>query len=67
MKKTPTEVGPGDVILDLGCGDGRVLVTMAKVIGCRGIGVDISQVQYNSGVRIVGKHGSLSSVYCRYE
>jgi len=32
------------VILDVGCGDGRVLVTMAKVLGCRGIGIDISQV-----------------------
>lgn len=34
-----------DVILDVGCGDGRVLVTMAKVLGCRGIGVDISEVR----------------------
>ncbi|CAM9411097.1 unnamed protein product, partial [Hapterophycus canaliculatus] len=34
-----------DVVLDIGCGDGRVLVTMAKILGCRGIGIDISEVQ----------------------
>lgn len=33
------------MVLDVGCGDGRVLVTMAKVLGCRGIGIDISQVR----------------------
>ncbi|CAM9362830.1 unnamed protein product, partial [Ascophyllum nodosum] len=32
-----------DVVLDIGCGDGRVLVAVAKVLGCRGIGVDVSQ------------------------
>ena len=38
------DVTSDDVILDVGCGDGRVLVTMAKILGCRGIGIDISQV-----------------------
>lgn len=38
------DIQQDDVILDVGCGDGRVLVTMAKVLGCRGIGIDISQV-----------------------
>eukprot|EP00903_Cladosiphon_okamuranus_P006290 g6169.t2 len=37
------DVRSDDVVLDVGCGDGRVLVTMAKVLGCRGIGIDISQ------------------------
>ncbi|CAM9183467.1 unnamed protein product [Choristocarpus tenellus] len=36
-------VSATDTIVDIGCGDGRVLVTAAKVIGCRGIGIDISQ------------------------
>lgn len=34
-----------DVILDVGCGDGRVLVTMAKVLASRGIGIDVSEVR----------------------
>jgi SAM-dependent methyltransferase len=33
-------VGPGDVVYDLGCGDGRVVVEAAKR-GARGVGIDI--------------------------
>jgi SAM-dependent methyltransferase len=33
-------VGPGDVVYDLGCGDGRLVVEAAKR-GARGVGVDI--------------------------
>ena len=32
---------PGDLLYDLGCGDGRILVTAAKRYGCRGVGFDI--------------------------
>lgn len=30
-----------DVLYDLGCGDGRVVITAAKVHGARGVGVDL--------------------------
>lgn len=30
-----------DVIYDLGCGDGRIVITAAKRFGARGVGVDI--------------------------
>lgn len=33
-------VGPGDVLYDLGCGDGRIVVAAAK-LGARGVGIDI--------------------------
>lgn len=33
-------VGPGDVVYDLGCGDGRIVVEAAK-LGARGVGVDL--------------------------
>jgi SAM-dependent methyltransferase len=33
-------VNPNDVVYDLGCGDGRIVITAAKVFGARGIGVD---------------------------
>ena len=36
------EVGPDDVVYDLGCGDGRILVTAAKRYGCRCFGFDIN-------------------------
>ena len=34
-------VSKADVVYDLGCGDGRIPITAAKVYGARGIGVDI--------------------------
>jgi len=35
-------VGKDDVIYDLGCGDGRIVITAAKMYGCRGVGIDIN-------------------------
>jgi ubiquinone/menaquinone biosynthesis C-methylase UbiE len=34
------KVGPKDVVYDLGCGDGRLVITAAKRYGARGVGVD---------------------------
>ena len=35
-------VGPGDVVYDLGSGDGRILITAVKDFGAaRGVGIDI--------------------------
>jgi hypothetical protein len=34
-------VGPEDFVIDLGSGDGRIVVTAAKKFGARGLGVDI--------------------------
>ena len=38
-------VKPGDVVYDLGCGDGRIVVTAAQKFGARGVGVDIDPVR----------------------
>ena len=35
------QVGKDDVLYDLGCGDGRIVITAAKKFGCRGVGIDI--------------------------
>jgi precorrin-6B methylase 2 len=35
------DVKKTDVVYDLGCGDGRIPITAAKVYGARGVGVDI--------------------------
>ena len=35
------EVKKTDVVYDLGCGDGRIPITAAKVYGARAVGVDI--------------------------
>jgi SAM-dependent methyltransferase len=34
------EVGKDDVVYDLGCGDGRIVITAAKEKGARGVGID---------------------------
>src|SRR5262245_37656474 len=34
-------VGPNDVVYDLGCGDGRIVIAAALKFGARGVGVDI--------------------------
>jgi SAM-dependent methyltransferase len=33
-------VTSNDIVYDLGCGDGRIVITAAKVFGARGVGVD---------------------------
>jgi hypothetical protein len=35
------KVGPRDYLIDLGCGDGRIVITAARKFGTRGFGVDI--------------------------
>ena len=39
------EVGPDDVLYDLGSGDGRIPVTAAKEFGIRAVGIDINPVR----------------------
>jgi len=36
------KVGKNDVVYDLGCGDGRIVVTAARQFGARGVGIDIN-------------------------
>ena len=38
---TMAKVGPGDVVYDLGSGDGRVVITAAKEFGARGVGIEV--------------------------
>jgi SAM-dependent methyltransferase len=34
-------VGPGDIVYDLGCGDGRIVIRAAQARGASGVGVDV--------------------------
>ncbi len=36
------KVGAGDVLYDLGCGDGRIVIRAAKEYGIRAVGVDVN-------------------------
>ena len=37
-------VAQGDVVYDLGCGDGRIIIEAARSRGARGVGVEIDEV-----------------------
>jgi SAM-dependent methyltransferase len=39
------EIRPGDKVYDLGCGDGRIVITAARRHGVRAVGVDIDPAQ----------------------
>ena len=43
-------VGPGDFVIDLGSGDGRILIAAAKQRGARGFGVDIDPQRVSEAV-----------------
>lgn len=36
------EVTKSDVVYDLGCGDGRIVIAAATAVGARGVGIDIN-------------------------
>lgn len=40
------EVGPGDLVYDLGSGDGRVLVIAAREFGARVVGIELDLLRY---------------------
>src|SRR4051794_18621206 len=39
------DVKRSDVVYDLGCGDGRIVIAAAKIYGARGVGIDIDPVR----------------------
>jgi SAM-dependent methyltransferase len=51
------EVSKEDLVYDLGCGDGRVLVTAASTYGCRCRGYDIDPVRVRESLENARQHG----------
>ncbi len=47
-----------DVVYDLGCGDGRIVVTAAKKYGCKAIGVDIDPQRVAESLKNVRESGA---------
>jgi SAM-dependent methyltransferase len=41
------DVKASDVVYDLGCGDGRLVIAAVKKTGCRGVGIDIDPERIN--------------------
>ena len=44
------QVTKDDVVYDLGCGDGRIVITAAKKYGARGVGIDIDPQRVNESL-----------------
>jgi len=51
------KVTKSDVVYDLGCGDGRIVVTAASKFGCKGVGYDINPVRVKESLENIRQHG----------
>ena len=40
------KIGPDDLVYDLGCGDGRIIIVAARHYGSRAIGIEIDPLRY---------------------
>ncbi len=61
------ELSEDDVIIDLGCGDGRIVVAAARDYGARGIGVDIDPELIEKAKRLAKSSGVEHLVEFRVE
>jgi SAM-dependent methyltransferase len=51
------DVKKSDLVYDLGCGDGRIVVTAAKNLGARGVGIDINPERIKDAQENAKKEG----------
>jgi ribosomal protein L11 methylase PrmA len=51
------KITKNDLVYDLGCGDGRIVVTAAKKYGCKAIGYDIDPQRVKESQENVRKNG----------
>src|SRR5260221_11037237 len=61
------KVGKGDVLYDLGSGDGRIAVTAAKRYGIRATGIDIDPQRIQEANENARKNGVTNLVQFRLE
>jgi hypothetical protein len=54
---TLAKVGPGDFVIDLGSGDGRIVIAAAKKFGARGLGVDLDGALVSEARREAARQG----------
>jgi hypothetical protein len=60
-------VGPQDFLIDLGSGDGRIVITAAKKFGARGLGVDLNPDLVNRSLANAAAAGVSDRVTFRRE
>jgi len=61
------DVRKGDVLYDLGCGDGRIVIAAAQQFGTRGVGIDIDPQRIKESVENARLAGVLDRVTFRNE
>ena len=60
------QVGPEDLVYDLGCGDGRILVIAAREFGARAVGIELDPLRYlwcRALVTVLGLRDQVDIVY----
>jgi len=60
-------VSSTDVVYDLGCGDGRIVIAAAKMYGARGVGIDIDPERIREATANAQKAGVADKVTFRNE
>lgn len=60
-------VGSSDVVYDLGCGDGRIVIAAARRYGARSVGVDIDPARILEATRNAEREGVTRLVSFRHE
>lgn len=60
-------VQKGDVVYDLGCGDGRIVITAAKQFGATGVGIDIDPIRIKESLQNAREAGVIERVTFRLE
>ena len=60
-------VSSADVVYDLGCGDGRIVITAAKMYGAHGVGIDIDPERVREATANAQKAGVADKVTFRTE
>jgi SAM-dependent methyltransferase len=61
------QVTSDDVVYDLGCGDGRIVIAAAKQYGARGVGIDIDPRRIEEARALAKKEGVTDRVTFRLE
>lgn len=59
------DVTKDDYVIDLGCGDGRIVVTAAKQFGARGLGVDLNPTRIQESIENAKQAGVTDMVEFR--
>ncbi|MBN2029257.1 methyltransferase domain-containing protein [bacterium] len=57
-----THVNENDILYDLGCGDGRIVITAAKEKGARGVGIDINPKRIEESIKNAEKANVMDRV-----